>query len=485
MCVNVNRRFNMFIRRPLAFSILASICLIACDTSGEKADRARNQAQVAFEAGNLLEARRAMLAAVQAKDDDAGLWLLLGRAQLGLGDVAGAYQSYARAVELDRADAEALQAIADLSLVAGRLEDAERYAEQLQLLQPGSAGPIATKGFIDLARNKPQQAVAKADAVLALRPFDPAGSILKARALTAQNEFAAAAQLLEEQLKQRGPTASILKTLLRVYQGHENEAGILNTKRRLSELDPDNIDLAYDYAEQLYRSGDKAVARGAATRVIDADPSSKRLAKVLDLWAAFESREQAVTNSRDLAASATPANQVLHADFLIDQGEPRMAEALLQSQEEATISAETADAVAVFARARSRLGDETTALRRLDAVLAFDPGNDLALRARVDIDLAHHCVDQTLANVRRLVADNPASSEDRLRLASCYMGRGNRQLAETTLRAAFNEIPGDESLYRALQSFLKRSGEPTQAALLTKRYQEQRRALAAAAMTKT
>lgn len=459
-------------------------CLSACASAAEQAARARDEAQVATSAGDMIGARSAMLRAVQAKDDDASLWIMLGRTQLALGDIGGAYQSYSRAVELDRTDAEALQAIADLSLVAGRLDDAERYAAQLELLQPGSPGLIATRGFLQLARKKPEEAIASANAVLAKRPYDPAGTILKARALSSSGAYAEAAELLEAQLKQRGMNSAVLTTLLGVYQGAENGSGLLRTRQRLFALEPDNGDRAFDYAEQLYRSGNAIAARDVALRVIRADSSPERIDRLLALWSDFERREQAVEIAHTLAQSAALADRVKYASFLIDKGAPELAEPLLQSQAGAPVSADAANAIAVFARARGARGDKVAATRRLDDVLRFDPGNDLALRARVDLDLAEQCPDKTLASVRRLTIQNPASPEDRLRLGKCYVLRGNRNLAEATYWAAFNEIPGNATLYRSLRVFFEQSGDRSDVALLTKRYQEQQRAINAAALAK-
>lgn len=460
-------------------AVAPALLLVACGSSVETAARAREDYQFALNAGDLVAARNAMLRAVQAKDDDAGLWLDLGRTQLNLGDISGAYYAYSRATELDRTNVEALQVLADVSVLAGKIREAERYADQLQLLQPGTPGPLTTKGFIDLARNKPDDAIGKADAVLAMRPFDVNASILKARAFSARSEPRKGAELLEAQIAAKGQDKSVLSTMLALYRKAGDELALLRTKARLAELDPADGERAFDYAGALYRAGDAAAARAITIRLAAADPTPTRLDEILSLWSIHEPREQAIRNADGLIERANPAARVRYAAFLVSAGRPGRAQDVLRAHADLPVSADNADAVAVFAAARAAQGDTRGALPMLNAVLRFDPRNDLALRTRVDLDLATGRSDRTLADARRLTIDNPGSAEDRIRLARCYALRGNRSLAETTYWTAFGQIPGNALLYDSFKTFLAKSNKPEAVALLTQRYAEQKRVAAA------
>lgn len=468
-----------------SFAMAATMAVAACAAAADdEVARARGEYQAAMIAGDLPAARGAMLRAVQAKDDDAGLWVDLGRAQLGLGDVSGAYYAYSRATELDRTNVEALQILADVSVLARKPREAERYADQILLLQPDAPGPLLTKGFVDLARNRPDDAARKADAVLAMRPFDAGASILKARALSANGRFAEAAELLEAQVAAKGPDKNVLSTTLGLYRRGGDGPAVLRTLARLAAIDPANPERALDHAAELYRAGDAGAARAIATRLADASPPPERLGRILSLWSAHEDREQAARNVEASAGRASPAARVQYADFLVRAGRPARAQDILRDQAGLPISSANADAVAVFAAARAGRGDVRGALPMLDAVLRFDPGNDLALRARVDLDLAAGRSDRTLADARKLTIANPQSASDRIRLARCYALRGNRSLAETTYWTAFSEIPGDALLYETFRTFLAKSNRPEAVARLTRRYAEQKRDLAAALLAK-
>ena len=418
-----------------------------------------------------------MMRAVGANDGSAELWTGLGRAQLALRDYSGAYYAYSRAVELDRTSAEALQALADIALLGGRMREAERHLEQLELLRPGAPGPLTTRGYLHLRRNRPADALKMADAVLALRPMDVNASILKARALEAQAAPADGARLLEAQVAARGASEPVLKSLLALYAKSGDAGGTLRTKARLLNLAPSDPDRMYDYAQELYRAGDRDEARPLSVRLAASNPGPKRVAEILSLWLAHDAGDEAVRSARELAATASPAEQVEYANFFVDAGRPDEAEALLRSRAVLPVTVGNATSVAALARARAAARDTDEALRLANAVLQFDPSNDAALRVRADFLLAAGRLDAALADARLLTAENPSSAQDRIRLAKVYTLGGNESLAESTYWRAFRDIPGNALIYDSLKAFLVRSKRRREVAVLDQRFEEQKRNL--------
>lgn len=453
------------------------LLLAGCTSPAEEIALARDEYQAAFDRGDLPAARDAMMRAVGANDGSAELWTGLGRVQLALRDYNGAFSAYSRAVELDRTNVEALQALADIALLGGRMREAERHLEQLELLRPGDPGPLTTKGYLHLRRNKPAEALKAADAVLALRPMDMNATILKARALEAQAAPGRGAELLEQQVTAQGPSEPVLNTLLALYTKAGDSGGTLRTKARLLNLAPSDPDRMYDYARELYRAGDRDAARPLSVRLAGSNPGRERTAEILSLWLAHDSKDEALRNARDLAAKADPAEQVEYANFFVNAGRPDEAEALLRSRAVPPVTTANVDAVAVLARARASARDADGALRLADAVLQFDPSNDAALRVRADFSLVHGRYDAALADARRLTAENPTSAEDRIRLAKIYAAKGNGSLAESTYWRAFRDIPGNALIYDSLKAHLVRSKRQSEVAVLEQRYDEQKRNL--------
>lgn len=110
-----------------------------------------------------------------------------------------------------------------------------------------------------------------------------------------------------------------------------------------------------------------------------------------------------------------------------------------------------------------------------DDVLAFDATNIAALRGRTDLYLQTGRPNAALPDAQMLVAENPQSPEDRLRLVRVYRSRGDQSLAEQALRQAFNELPANQVLYRALRNRLLLEGRGDALVRLEQSYRQQRR----------
>ena len=465
----------MRLRDIIAACLLAGSA--ACASPADRAARLAAEGQAAIDRGDYPAAREALVRAVQSDDDQPLVWSALGRVLLQMGDVGGAYQAYARVAELDRTNAEALQILADVSLMSGRTREAERYANQLELLRPGDPGPATTKGFLALMRNRPKEALQAADAVLARAPFDGGASILKARALDALGSNAEGARVLEAVVDARGPTKPVLDNLLDLYRKAEFRPGILRTRARLAALQPDDAPAALAYARELYGAGDLDAGRRLTSGLVGSEAKRVPLDDVLALWRAHETPEQAVRNARALEASASPSERVAISRLLLDLGQASQAEALLRDRAGADVATDSADAIAVFAAARAAQGDRDQAMALLDKVLAFDPANTDALRARADLHLAVGRTEHALADARRLVGERPTDAEDRLRLARVYLARRQVALAESTYWQAFNDIPGNAAIYGALKRHLRQSGNTNASAALDRRFAEQKQTL--------
>lgn len=462
--------------------ILVAACLLlagtaGCASSAERAAQAAAEGQAAMDRGDYVGARESLSRAVQVDDDQAVLWSALGRALLALGDVGNAYHAYARVAELDRTNPEALQLLADVSLLSGRVREAERYADQLELLRPGSPGPATTKGFIALARSRPEDALRAADTLLSAVPFDQSATILKGRALDALGSTAAGVRVLEEQVAARGPSRPVLDTLLTLYRKADHKPGILETRARLAALAPEDAATNLAYARELYAAGKRDAGRRITLGLAGSDERRISLDDVLAVWLAHEAPEQAARNARALVGKAGPAERVALARFFLDLKQPGQAEALLRAQAAAPVDTGNADAAAVYAEALAAGGRREQASTLLNAVLAFDGSNIFALRARTDLHLAAGRAGAALTDARRLVGESPTVAEDRLRLANCYVALGQPVQAESVYWQAFNEIPGNPAIYGELKAFLRRSGKADATASLDRRFAEQQQAL--------
>jgi predicted Zn-dependent protease len=114
----------------------------------------------------------------------------------------------------------------------------------------------------------------------------------------------------------------------------------------------------------------------------------------------------------------------------------------------------------------------SAAKSRLDAVIAYDPGNATALRARAELELRTGRAPQAINDAQKLVTVVPSSPENRILLARAYTAAGNKTWADRTLWAAFNDIPANDRVYEALRS--TRIGKPDALAQLEAEFDRQR-----------
>jgi predicted Zn-dependent protease len=197
------------------------------------------------------------------------------------------------------------------------------------------------------------------------------------------------------------------------------------------------------------------------------------ISSVLDLWEKYWPSPERLDDARALAKSAAGLDQKLaYARFLNRLGSSADAVRLVASSATLPISAQNAESNAVLADALWRMGQLGNAKARLDAVIAYDPGNATALRSRSELYLRAGNAAAALVDAQKLVTVLPSSARDRLLLARCYMAGGNKRWADRTLWTAFQDIPANEQIYAALK--LTRNGDSDATLHLQEEFERQR-----------
>ena len=447
--------------------------LVSCSSATEKASQANARYQAAMAAGDLKQARRAAAQATRARDDVADYWIALGGTQMALKDYAGAFDAYTRAVELDRTNVTALQTLADLAWLSGQTDKAEQYVDQIDLLQPVSPATLTTRGYIALKRNKFDDAVKRADQILGINPDSINAAVLKARALDGAGRGREGAEILERILSQGSADQGVLETLLVIYRHADDKPDILRIRARLAAMFPDDSRRALDLAEAEFSAGQTSAATEVTTRLAQADPGPDEFAEILRLWLRFLPKADALTLAAKLTPSAGGSQRINLARFLIEAGNPAEAIKLIATDGQLPVSAANADQVAVLAHALDAEGQHAKAEKLFNAVLNFDPTNILALRGRTDMYLATRRYPLAIPDAQRLVAENPASAEDRVRLAAIYRRQGNAAAAAQVYWTAFNDLQSNPLIFQTLKRFLFQNGQKSAIAGLERSYKLQ------------
>ena len=436
---------------------LSAACLTAgCQSSDARAQDALGAYQAAAASNDMVGARKALLQLVGAKDDVPDYWIELGKLETSLGSYGDAYYAFTRAYELDRSNPDVLRAVTELALRSGDIGLAESRARELDIVAPGDPWVKLTNGWAAVTQSRFDDAITAADGILAASPFDPGATALKARALIGLNREDEARELLVKQVAAQPSDVNSLRFLAKIYERHEDWPKLFETAQRLSAIGPFTPDNSLVLIEAALRSGNIAEARRASAQLLRPNTAPALIGSVLDLWETYWPSPQRAQDARQLAAQAAQLEQKLvYAAFLSRVGSPRDAVRLASGSATLPVDAQNAEANAVLGDALSRLGNLPAAKNRLDAVIAFDPGNATALRSRSELELRTGHADDAIIDAQKLVTVLPTSSRDRLLLARCFTSAGKPDWARRTLWTAFQDIPGDERIYSALASLRK------------------------------
>ena len=434
----------------------AAVAIAGCGSSDSRARAALGEYQTASAANDLPGARKALLELVRAKDDVAEYWAELGKVQAAMGSYNDAYYAFTRAYELNRSDPSLVRALTELALRSGDLTQAQARAEELEILAPGDPWVKLVKGWAAYSELHFDEALAVSDSILANTPYDPSATVLKARALFSMHREPDAIDLLNKQIQAQPSDGGSMVLLAKMYERENDWSKVADLAQRVSALTPGDQDNLLLLVEAAFRSGNVDLGRKASFRLLQPAADAATLGKVLDLWTAYWPSPQRIADSRRLAGEAAGQEQrLVYADFLSRSGDPADAIRLATPMATLPVTAETAEANAVLGDALSRSGNLQAAKVRFDAVLAFDPGNATALRARAELALRTGNPGSAVLDAQKLVTVLPNSADGRLLLARAFAAAGNKAWMERTLWSAFQDIPADERIFAALQATKK------------------------------
>ncbi len=457
----------------LAACLSVSFALAGCGTSDSRAKHALEDYQAATASNDLAGARKALLELVSAKEDVPDYWVELGKLQASTGSYSDAYYAFTRAYELNRTDPNILSAITELALRSGDLGGAEKHARELEIVSPGNPWIKVTDGWAAIKELRFEDALTTSDQMLANLPNNPGAIVLKSRALMGLKRDDEAEFLLSKQVQSQPSDVDSGQMLAGFYVRREQWVQAAQTLRGIASQMPNDTRTALMLAEAAFRSGNAGEGRSVSARLLKPNADPDLIASVLNLWERYWPSPQRVQDARQLANSAAGLPQkLIYASFLNRMGAAPDGAHLIEKSATLPIDAKNAEANAVFADALWRAGKLGEAKNRLDAVIAYDPGNSTALRARSELYLKTGNSKAALIDAQKLVTVLPNDPDDRLLLARCYMAAGNKRWADRTLWTAFQDIPADERLYAALK--LTRNGDSEATRDLQEEFDRQR-----------
>jgi predicted Zn-dependent protease len=468
-------KFQGLIFAACCFAATAlSLPLASCNSAESTAEEAFNEYQAAAAAGDLFAARAALLEAVAAKDDKASYWDTLGKLQLELGAYQPAYYAFTRAHELDKSNVSILAALTQLSLVAGKVDVAERHAEQLELFAPDHPAVRMAFGYAALKRSDLEEADRQVNLMLADLPFDPNAKLLKARVLLAQGERGKAIDLLKAQVRAKPDDVGSLKALAAMHQREADWPGVMAAASRAYKLDPKDGEAGLMAIDAAFKANDIPAAMRASEPFLSPRAAPGRVDAALEVWAKRWKSPEALAAARKLARAAPAEHRLAWATYFNETGSPADAAALAGGKPQLPVNRANISANAILADSLARTGRAAEAKQLFDAILAKEPDHVYALRGRVNLEIRQGQARAAISDAQRLVSIAPGSARDRLLLARAYLAARDMRQMDRILWDAFHEIPGNIDVYEALRAHVQRTRGPDAARSVDAEFDQQR-----------
>jgi len=451
----------------------ALLALVACGSAEEKGYKAATRFDVYFARRDLYSARVEIGRALAARDDIPEYWSRLARLELAEGRYLQAYDAYARVVELDPKDAEAIQTMAELSYSGGSLDDAERLADQILEEEPRSLRMLLVKGSVAAQRREVADARAIAEKMLGIDPTNEGAKILLARALNMGGDRASAIATLRGAIADDGETIPKLMALLDLYLGADDFHHAARIFARLFALQPRDVTIRLEYIRLLYERGMPDRARAMLERLTRGHPGDKDLGRqIVRLWSEVGSDKVDVDAlHRFVDGTGSRSMKIAVGQLLLDRNRYADAERLLRPfVDKQAITAEGVEADVLYAGALSGLDRGGEALALIDRILQFDQSNPRALLMRVRVAIASRDLSRALRDAQILVRDNPAMVPGRIALAEIYVRRGEPILADNAYANAMQQLSGDAEMLTAYIRYLSDSGRSGRALDAARRF---------------
>lgn len=366
---------------------------------------------------------RAMLEQGQAKEllaqltpelakGNAELLARRGDALLASGDLAAAKAAYQQALETNPRSGYALVGMARCGLVSQDRIAAETYAAEAVAKDPNNADAWMFQSMILRAANKPDEALAALDKVLALKPRHRSAHIEKADIEIARGKFQAAQT--EVDLAARATPGNMLVTytqgLLDFAQGKYKTA--LELTQKVLKSAPNHVPTMLLAGAIEYNLGATEQAQQHLRKVLEATPNNVYARKLLAQTQLKSAQPQ------DAAATLAPALQhpTQDAQLLALAGESYLAahdygKASGYFEQAAAIVPKEAVVHTSLGLARLHQGERDKGLSELQLATELDPASARAGFALVQARLADKQYDKALAAVDALLKQQPDNAE--------------------------------------------------------------------------
>lgn len=414
--------------------------LVGCTSMEAKRDSFLAQGKELYQQRDYIRARLQFRNALQIDPNFAQGYLWLGKTELKLKNIRGAFGALSKTVELNPDLTEAQILMGELFLMGRKLGEAEAKVNLVLKKEPENPEALFLAASLATAQDKPQKAMELLQKVLQTNPHKTQAYLLQSLIQAKQHNAEAAAKSLEDGLKANPKALELFLARASLADSQKQfevgEATLLkaiavapNNARLQAELVRHYMTAAqWDKAEQILRSN------------LRLEPDKEAHAR--DLAAFLVNRKRAKEAEQVLQdfVKAHPQNYQARfalADFYLSMRRVGLAVKVLQKiAVDDAIGPKGVEARERLAAIRLNQGDTEEAEELINGVLKDNPKDMAAIRLQGQIALLKKDGLKAVNNFRILTQDNPKNPETWLLLARAHKLQGERELAkEKAIRA--------------------------------------------------
>ena len=365
----------------------------------------------------------------------APLTALRGDALLATGDADGAKAAYDAALAIDGGSGAALTGLGRHALLKNDTATAQRYAADAIAKDGKNPDVWMFEGGLLRGLDKPDQALAAFDKVLALRPHDRNANLEKAYIRINQKKYAEARTELEAAHKVA--PGSLLVTygqaLLDYSEGKNKEAR--DSLQRILKSAPNHMPSVLLAGAVELNLDSPQSAQMHLRKYLEVEPNNVYARKLM--------AQAMLKNGQPLDATATLAPALTDArdpQLLALAGESYMqardfGKAIAYLEKAAQLAPEVAALHTSLGMARLQQGDAAKGIAELERATELDPKSDRALTALVQAELGLKHYDKAAAAAAKLETLKPADPQTYNLKATVLLSKGDVPAA----RAAFEK----------------------------------------------
>ena len=452
-------------RLPIRFGLLSIIfvfLLIGCNTADERAQSYYESGVELLAKGDPVKASLEFRNALKLKQDFVPALYSLGDAEQRQGHFDSAAQLYYNVTQLATDNVDARVGLANILLLAGKLDDAKKYADQAYALTATDPRVLAIKAAVSLRLDNRGDAVRFANAALKADANNvDALMVLASERLLASDPKGALA-FLDKAPKEREDDLGLQVFRMKVLGSLGDKDGIEQVFKRLAERHPNEASIHDGLAQWYLANGRPADAERVMREYASGNPDDKQAALRLVAFlrkqkgddAARQELQSLIEKGGDVFSYRLALGELAFAGQDYQEGVKQMRALIADT----TDTDNRSKARIQLARAMAANKDMKEAEELVSSVLEEDPKNADALAVRASIHLLDGRVNDAIDDLRTALNEAPQSAPLLMLLAQAYDQNGTTELAEEQYAKAVTAAKFEPAVGLPYVRFLLRYG---------------------------